>query len=42
MISIIPKPYKIIDNNKTIKIDGFNDVQEGDIIECIVKQQINL
>ena len=25
-----------------IKIDGFNDVQEGDIIECIVKQQINL
>ena len=23
-----------------IKIDGFNDVQEGDIIECIVKEQI--
>ncbi len=25
-----------------IKIENFNDVQEGDIIECIVKQQINL
>ena len=25
-----------------IKIDGFNDIIEGDIIECIVKQQINL
>ena len=23
-----------------IKIDGFNDVQEGDIIECIVREQI--
>lgn len=25
-----------------IKVENFNDVQEGDIIECIVKQQINL
>ena len=25
-----------------IKIDNFNDIIEGDIIECIVKQQINL
>ncbi len=25
-----------------IKIDGFNEIAEGDIIECIVKQQINL
>ena len=25
-----------------IKVDGFNDILEGDIIECIVKQQINL
>lgn len=25
-----------------IKIDGFNDVAEGDVIECIVKEQINL
>lgn len=25
-----------------IKIESFNDIQEGDIIECIVKQQINL
>ena len=23
-----------------IKIDGFNDIEEGDIIECIVKEQI--
>lgn len=23
-----------------IKVDGFNDVQEGDILECIVKEQI--
>jgi len=25
-----------------IKIDGFNDIQEGDIIECIVKEQISV
>ena len=23
-----------------IKIDSFNDITEGDVIECIVKQQI--
>ncbi|MBQ3047644.1 MAG: translation initiation factor IF-2 [Clostridia bacterium] len=25
-----------------IKIDGFNDIQEGDIIECILKEQISV